>query len=69
MDTDEWAISQRYCDAENCWHETSGETQQRILQAMRVVPGDRPPAADPVRVIRSGEAAGRWGRRASITAR
>jgi 4-alpha-glucanotransferase len=55
MDTDEWGIARRYCDAENCWHEISAETQQRVLQAMGVGPADRPQTADPVRVLRSGE--------------
>ncbi|HEY5315455.1 MAG TPA: hypothetical protein VIK18_23190, partial [Pirellulales bacterium] len=55
MDTDEWGIARRYCDAENHWHETSDETRRRVLEAMSVGPDDRPQTDDCVRLMHPGE--------------
>jgi 4-alpha-glucanotransferase len=53
--TDAWGITSGYEDALGDWHDTSPATRAALLAAMGAEPAqERPVAASPVRVIRSG---------------
>jgi 4-alpha-glucanotransferase len=50
-----WGVESGYEDAADCWHDTPPETRTALLAAMGVTdPDARPPAREPVRVLRPG---------------